>query len=56
MVNGFYTIPNTDFKADWDDLRKQFGIEKTKIIFEKNIISAKNNLQENMPNHASYNA
>lgn len=56
MVNGFYTIPNTDFKADWDDLRKQFGIEKTKIIFEKNIISAKNNLQENMPNQARYNA
>ena len=36
-VNGYYSIPETDFKADWDDYRQQFGLEKAKQDFNKNI-------------------
>lgn len=37
-VNGYYSIPNTDFKADWDDYRQQFGLEKTSALFNANLI------------------
>ena len=42
-VNGYYSIPETDFKADWDDYRQQFGLEKAKQDFHKNI---KNSIKE----------
>lgn len=37
-VNGYYSIPDTDFKADWDDYRQQFGLAKTLTSFDANII------------------
>ncbi|WP_294615454.1 primase-helicase zinc-binding domain-containing protein [uncultured Gilliamella sp.] len=37
-VNGYYSIPDTDFKADWDDYRQQFGLEKTSASFNANLI------------------
>ena len=36
-VNGFYSIPDTYYKCDWDDYRQQFGLEKAKQDFNKNI-------------------
>lgn len=36
-VNGYYTIPDTDYKCDWDDYRQQFGLEKVKQYFDSNI-------------------
>ena len=37
-INGYYSIPDTDFKADWDDYRQQFGLEKTSASFNANLI------------------
>lgn len=37
-VNGYYSIPDTAFKADWDDYRQQFGLEKTSDSFNANLI------------------
>ena len=37
-VNGYYTIPDTDYKCDWDDYRQQFGLQKTSGLFDKNLI------------------
>ena len=37
-VNGYYSIPDTDLKADWDDYRQQFGLEKTSVSFNANLI------------------
>ncbi|OCG24709.1 hypothetical protein A9G11_03385 [Gilliamella sp. wkB108] len=37
-INGYYSIPETDFKADWDDYRQQFGLEKTSASFNANLI------------------
>lgn len=37
-VNGYYSIPDTDFKADWDDYRQQFGLEKTSASFDANLM------------------
>jgi putative DNA primase/helicase len=39
-VNGYYSVPDTDYKCDWDDYRQQFGIEKMLDSFEKNILEA----------------
>ena len=36
-VNGYYTIPDTDYKCDWDDYRQQFGLQKTLALFDKNL-------------------
>ena len=36
-INGYYTIPDTDYKCDWDDYRQQFGLEKVKQYFDSNI-------------------
>ena len=36
-VNGYYTIPDTDYKCDWDDYRQQFGLQKTSGLFDKNL-------------------
>ncbi|MFQ1006957.1 primase-helicase zinc-binding domain-containing protein [Gilliamella apicola] len=36
-VNGYYTIPDTDYKCDWDDYRQQFGLQKTSVLFDKNL-------------------
>lgn len=34
-VNGWVTLPPTEDKADWDDYRQQFGIEKAKQAFSE---------------------
>ncbi|MBW3470981.1 DUF927 domain-containing protein [Proteus vulgaris] len=34
-VNGWVTLPPTEDKADWDDYRQQFGIEKAKQAFNE---------------------
>lgn len=36
-VNGYYSIPNTDYKCDWDDYRQKYGIDKTAMAFSENI-------------------
>ena len=36
-INGYYTIPDTDYKCDWDDYRQQFGLQKTSVLFDKNL-------------------
>ena len=36
-VNGYYTIPDTNYKCDWDDYRQQFGLQKTSGLFDKNL-------------------
>ena len=36
-VNGYYSVPDTDYKCDWDDYRQQFGLEKVKQYFDSNI-------------------
>lgn len=38
VVNGYYSIPDTDFKSDWDDYRQQYGLQKTSGSFEENLI------------------
>ena len=37
-VNGYYSVPDTDCKCDWDDYRQQFGLQKTSGLFDKNLI------------------
>ncbi|WP_340621533.1 AAA family ATPase [Xenorhabdus siamensis] len=32
-VNGWITLPPTEYKADWDDYRQQYGIEAAKQAF-----------------------
>ena len=36
-VNGYYSVPDTDYKCDWDDYRQQFGLQKTSVLFDKNL-------------------
>ena len=36
-VNGYYSVPDTDCKCDWDDYRQQFGLQKTSGLFDKNL-------------------
>lgn len=36
-VKGYYCVPNTDYKCDWDDYRQQHGIDKTKEAFNNSI-------------------
>ncbi|OCG08044.1 hypothetical protein A9G13_07560 [Gilliamella sp. wkB178] len=36
-VKGYYCVPNTDYKCDWDDYRQQRGIDKTKEVFNNSI-------------------
>ena len=36
-INGYYTIPDTDYKCDFDDYRQQFGLQKTSGLFDKNL-------------------
>ena len=45
-INGYYTIPDTDYKCDWDDYRQQFGLEKTKQDFDKSIKKVESDLQK----------
>lgn len=45
-VNGYYSIPDTDYKCDWDDYRQKYGIDKAKYDFDKSI---KNEPVENFP-------
>lgn len=37
-MNGYYSIPDTDFKCDWDDYRQQYGLEKTLNSFDENLV------------------
>ena len=37
-INGYYTIPDTDYKCDWDDYRQQFGSDNALAHFNKNLI------------------
>jgi putative DNA primase/helicase len=37
-VNGYYSIPDTDYKCDWDDYRQQFGSDNALAHFNKNLI------------------
>ncbi|MWP48447.1 MULTISPECIES: primase-helicase zinc-binding domain-containing protein [unclassified Gilliamella] len=37
-VNGYYSVPDTDYKCDWDDYRQQFGSDNTLAHFNKNLI------------------
>lgn len=39
-VNGYYSIPDTDYKCDWDDYRQKYGIDKAKQDFDKLISQA----------------
>ena len=36
-INGYYTIPDTGYKCDFDDYRQQFGLQKTSVLFDKNL-------------------
>ena len=37
-VNGYYSVPDTDYKCDWDDYRQQFGSDNASAHFNKNLI------------------
>lgn len=37
-VNGYYSIPDIDYKCDWDDYRQQFGSDNALTHFNKNLI------------------
>ncbi|WP_085166031.1 primase-helicase zinc-binding domain-containing protein [Gilliamella bombi] len=37
-VNGYYSVPDTDYKCDWDDYRQQFGSDNALAHFNKNLI------------------
>ncbi|HDH9217419.1 TPA: toprim domain-containing protein, partial [Escherichia coli] len=41
-VNGWVTLPPTEDKADWDDYRQQFGIEKAKQAFNEGMYQMDN--------------
>jgi len=53
-VGGYYSIPDTDFKCDWDDYRQQYGLEKTSALFNENLSKldienlAKSNIQKDL--------
>ncbi|CDH03043.1 toprim domain-containing protein [Xenorhabdus bovienii] len=32
-VNGWITLPPTEYKADWNDYRQQYGVERAKQVF-----------------------
>lgn len=36
-VGGYYSIPDTDFKCDWDDYRQQYGLDKTFVSFDESL-------------------
>ena len=44
-VNGYYSVPDTDYKCDWDDYRQQHGTNKIKVVFDKNIKKVEYDLQ-----------
>ncbi|MWP63297.1 toprim domain-containing protein, partial [Gilliamella sp. Pas-s25] len=44
-VNGYYSVPDTDYKCDWDDYRQQHGMNKTTAVFDSNIKKAECDLQ-----------
>ena len=53
-VNGYYSVPDTDCKCDWDDYRQQFGSDNALAHFNKNLIKpelstmTKNNMQNEL--------
>ncbi|PHM39615.1 DNA primase [Xenorhabdus mauleonii] len=36
-VNGWITLPPTEYKADWDDYRQQHGVETAKLAFAQGL-------------------
>ncbi|WP_342355495.1 phage/plasmid primase, P4 family [Xenorhabdus budapestensis] len=36
-VNGWVTLPPTEYKADWDDYRQQHGVEIAKLAFSQGL-------------------
>ncbi|OTA18207.1 DNA primase [Xenorhabdus vietnamensis] len=36
-VSGWITLPPTEHKADWDDYRQQYGVERTKLTFTQGL-------------------
>ncbi|PHM70300.1 DUF927 domain-containing protein [Xenorhabdus sp. KJ12.1] len=43
-VNGWVTLPPTEYKADWDDYRQQHGIEAAKQAFSNGLYQAAGNV------------
>ncbi|MGJ0637406.1 DUF927 domain-containing protein [Xenorhabdus bovienii] len=43
-VNGWVTLPPTEYKADWDDYRQQHGIEAAKQAFSNGLYQAARNV------------
>lgn len=37
-VNGYYSIPDTDYKCDWDDYRQRHGLDRTLNSFDENLL------------------
>lgn len=37
-VNGYYSLPDTDVKSDWDDYRQKYGIEASRKAFYDGLI------------------
>ncbi|NRN30110.1 toprim domain-containing protein [Photorhabdus heterorhabditis] len=36
-VNGWVTLPPTEYKADWDDYRQKHGVERAKLTFDQGL-------------------
>ncbi|WP_099133139.1 toprim domain-containing protein [Xenorhabdus ehlersii] len=36
-VSGWVTLPPTEYKADWDDYRQQYGVERAKLAFAQGL-------------------
>ncbi|WP_080718349.1 DUF5906 domain-containing protein [Xenorhabdus bovienii] len=37
VVNGWISLPSTEYKADWDDYRQQYGVEIAKHAFSQGL-------------------
>ncbi|OKP00649.1 toprim domain-containing protein [Xenorhabdus eapokensis] len=37
VVSGWVTLPPTEHKADWDDYRQQYGVERAKLTFAQGL-------------------
>ncbi|WP_208612274.1 toprim domain-containing protein, partial [Xenorhabdus beddingii] len=48
-VNGWVTLPPTEYKADWDDYRQQHGIEAAKQAFSNGLHQVAENVAVSKP-------
>lgn len=57
VVGGYYSIPDTDFKCDWDDYRQQYDLQKTSVSFNENLtkVNTENLTKPNIQNPAKPN-